>query len=687
MKTVDEYLAIEKRDAGKGFDFYLNGTTRFTPEAATMRFANQSADTLTFSCPADLISAPSFVLVKWRGSVVFRGNVESVTVRQGKGIDRTATVTAAGPWATLARYCLATPWNDWASNAHSQWYNGKVMLPKHILNRDADGNQITLQEAIGEILDGGAATACGITGTSFGSSIGADELPADECRDVTAADAIRRIMRWYPTGVVRFAYGEDGAEMEFLRAADIGLGGDGADAPYLADERVEKLAKETTRDSSFYDGVALMVETVSNGYVSYAFQETGDASLGNPNCLRATLQVDGGSVNASTFRLKVTTEPRPDLTSVDFWKRHHPRLAGIAASAITITETFEDEHPLQHLCDASVQDMLRGGQHAQVESFGCLCRIATDDDNEEEVRLEMKFVTTDFDADGGERTISQTDSLVVEAGEVVPYMASHMLDEAIRANYREADDLCVSSERVTLRLGDVFPRIGDASRYLILQEMDVDCAMETATLTFSEPGHLSPADLAGMMTGFRNRRRPVSVYQRKNCLKDDGDVSERAGIRPVSTTEWAPGVKAKTTVRHSGDARAEYGSIVLDCESLSADERMEVTTLDNGTKVLATGPISASPTGMFRWFAQTRTIGGGRVCIGRSVAIVAEKTGCADGSYFLRCSLKDKTATIHLGSANEEDDAYNFAYLPLYTIEGGQVTNDFRGMPTVTAYE
>lgn len=686
MKTVDEYKAIAKRGEGEGFDFYIDGTTRFTPEQPRLRFASQAADTLTFSCPADLINSTVEIWVKWRGAVVFRGVVESVTVRQGMGDDRTATVVAAGPWARLARYCLASPWSDWAGGAHSQWSGGKAMLPKHILNRDADGDALSVMDAVDAILnaqgaDGGAAAVCGISGVS--GSLGSEELPADECRDITAADAIRRIMRWYPDAVVRFDYGADGIAMNFIRLSDVS---DQTSTEYLDSPDVKKLSWETVKSSDYRDGAALMVETVSNGYISYAFQEAGDASLTNLRCLRATLQVDGGTVSASTRRLKVSTEPRPDLTDVSWWKRHHPRLAGVAESAVTITETFEDEYPFGHLCNASAAEMQNMGKAAQVESFGCLCRIATADCIEEEVRLEMKFVTTDFDADGTERTIECTDQIVAESGESVPQgLAQRVVGGCFRANYAEGG-LAVSSERVAIRLGSRFPKIGDARSYLLLQEMDVDCALETATLTFSEPSHLSPSDLAGMMTGFRNRRRPVSVYRRKNCADDKGVVSEAYGVRPVSTSEWAPGTKAKDTLKYSGDESGDHGSIELDCAKLAADEQMKVVALDDGTKVLATGKIAAVG-GMFRWDGATRTIGGGYVCIGRTVAAVAAKPGCADGQYHLRCSLKDKTAAIHLGATDAADDAFNFAYIPLYSIYNGKVVSDYRGMPTVTAYE
>lgn len=687
MKTIDEYKAIAKRDKGRGFDFYIDGTTRFTPEAATLRFVSQAADTLTFRCPADLISSTVEIWVKWRGSTVFRGVVESVTVRQGKGDDRTATVVASGPWARLSRYCLASPWNDWAGGAHSQWSGGKAMLPKHILNRNEDGDALAVMDAVNAILyaqgaDGGAAAVCGISGVS--GSLDTIELPADECRDITAADAIRRIMRWFPDAVVRFDYGADGVVMNFVSLRDVS---NQQSTEYLDDPDIKKLSWETVKSSDYRDGAALMVETVSNGYVSYAFQEAGNASLSNIGCLRATLQVDGGTVSASTRRLKVSTEPRPDLTDVSWWKRHHPRLAGVAESAITITETFEDEAPFAHLCNASAAEMQGMGKAAQVESFGCLCKISTPDCIEEEVRLEMKFVTTDFDADGTERTIEVTDQIVAESGESVPPGLAHrILDGCFRANYAEGG-LSVSSERVVIRLGDDFPKLGDARNYLLLQEIEIDCALETAALTFSEPSHLSPSDLAGMVTGFRNRRRPVSVYKRKNCADDKGVVSEAYGVRPISTSEWAPGVKAKDTLRFSGSDAEGHGSIELDCAKLADGEQMRVVALDDGTKVLATGKIAAGDGGMFRWDAATRTIGGGCVCIGRTVANVAAMAGCADGRYFLRCILKDKTAAIHLGATDAADDAYNFAYVPLYDIDGGKVANDYRGMPTVTAYE
>ena len=149
-----------------------------------------------------------------------------------------------------------------------------------------------------------------------------------------------------------------------------------------------------------------------------------------------------------------------------------------------------------------------------------------------------------------------------ESGETVPTgLAAAILAERAGS---------LLSERMTIRLGDSLPQLGDAivetEGTVYLQSFEVDCSTLTADLRFGVPDHLSQEDMASLLSGFRNKRTAESATIRKTGKPEDsGAKVELGGIPPLSSTEFAPGNKAKTTI--AGSTRSAAGSIVLDTTS------------------------------------------------------------------------------------------------------------------------
>ena len=156
------------------------------------------------------------------------------------------------------------------------------------------------------------------------------------------------------------------------------------------------------------------------------------------------------------------------------------------------------------------------------------------------------------------------------------------------------------SERLSIRLGDALPQLGDAivesEGTVFLQSFDVDCAALTADLQFGVPDYLSPEDMASLLSSFRNKCTSSSSTIRKTGKAEDkGSDVKMGAIPPLSSTEFAPGTKSKTTIKGSSGG----GSISLDSSELAEGEKIavrEVTTTVNGEtktiKVLATEDLN-----------------------------------------------------------------------------------------------
>ena len=566
--TEQEYIGIQAREPGTQtsssqlFAFFRvrNGTaTRFFPGVgSTIHFANRDTDTCSLrSILPSFLTYGDSVRITYKAKTVFLGTVEKIIDRHGAGSERMQDITCAGPWGKLARMVF-----------RQGWYNGADYsdFSKVILNQYQDGTAINLNTQLGYILDA-SKTVCGFTKGQV--SVSTVKLPYDETRDITVADAIRRELRFFPKAIVRFDYSTSTPTLNIVRGENTAQ-----DASYVATVKKSERTYEYTAHP--ITGVDIEIETTGEiegvSYRNISHQTAGNVNANNIDCLHATLPIEGASASTVHASLDCKTEDIPaSLNDVSWWKQKHPRLANVATGYITITggtrsgSATAAQYP--RISTASVGEIEEAGLHAREEKFTCRCKISTPDDEEEEILLTMNFVTTNARTKKYTWVASSSSS----SGQSVPTG----LAAAILA------DRCgnLKNESMVVRLGAAtdFPVLGDRCDNLFLQSFDVDCADLTASLNFGQPEYLSIEDMAGLLTGFRNRSSSSSSVSRQSGKKEDeGKELEIGGIPPISSTEFAPGTKSKTTIKASSGSG---GSIELDSSKLEGGKKVEVHKL------------------------------------------------------------------------------------------------------------
>ena len=591
--TTAEYQSLVPREATPGatsrlfsFQRVRSGTaTRFYPGAGTkLHFANRDVDTLEMpGVPSGFLAAGDAVKAFYKGVCVFRGDVATIEEARGRGDDATQNVTCVGPWSKMARLVYRQYW---------QTGSGYQLSSRLILNQTQGGSAQNLDSELYEIASHGAST-CGYTVAAADVSVSTQYLPFDECRDITVADAIRRELRFFPKAICRFDYSGETPALEIKKNASA------TTASYVSD--IPKNRREYVYNTHPITGVDLEIETTGTvdgvEYRTIAHQTAGNTAAGNPDCLYATLQIKGSSSSATRQSFKSVTEDIPsNLNDASWWKARHPRLANVAASAITITEGTRSPSNYPRISAATAGELEEAGLHCEVSKFTCKATIETTDDKEEEVYLTMNFLTTNATGTvANPKTYTWVAESSAEAGETVPSgLAATILAERSGA---------LLSERLSIRLGDALPQLGDAivetEGTVFLQSLDIDCATLVADLKFGVPDYLSPEDMASLLSGFRNKRTSASSTVRKTGKTKDGGANvEMGAIPPLSSTEFAPGTKAKTKIRSSASGT---GVISLDSSDLSSDETISAKELiidgagegggDLTVKILATDDI------------------------------------------------------------------------------------------------
>jgi len=596
--TTEQYQNLTPREAADAasprlFSFARireNATTRFYPgDGAKLHFANRDVDTLEMpGLPSGFLAAGDTVTASYGGATVFRGEVATIVETRGRGDDATQTVTCAGPWSKMQRLVYR---QNWKTGANAYSYSSRL-----VLNQAETGLAQSLDTELTEIATLGE-TPCGYElGTV---SVSGQCLPFDECRDITVADAIRRELRFFPKAICRFDYSAATPVFHVVRPTAT------ASAAYVA--TVPKTGREYVYNAHPITGVDLEIEASGTidgvEYHQISHQTAGNTDAGNPDCLYATLQIKGASASTTRQSFKSVTEQIPaNLNDAAWWKARHPRLANVAANTITISDGARSPSTYPRISAATAGDIEAAGLHCEVSQFTCKATIATTDDKEEDVYLTLNYLTTDATGTAAQpRTYTWTVSSSGESGETVPQgLAATILAE--RAG-------TLLSERLTVRLGASLPALGDAivedGQAVYLQAFDVDCGTLTADLTFGVPDYLTPEDMAALLSGFRNKCTCSSQFVRKTGREADRGKSkvEMGAIKPLSSSEFAPGTKAKTTIK---SAAAGGGSIKLDSAEVDAGEEIAVHEFKKITggaetvaaKILATDDIEVTSRGI-----------------------------------------------------------------------------------------
>ncbi len=580
--TEQNYLALVPRESTHTADSVLfafyrlrSGTwVRFLPASPMLHFASKDTDTFRCTVPPGFFQTGDQVKVLYKNVVVFVGSLAGRVNSASRGSDALDTATFAGPWSAMARMVYRQNWKV---------YNGSTVALERssrlILNQHEDGTAQTLNSELTEIVNH-AATPCGYQKGTI--SVSTQVLPADPCRDITIADAIRRELRFFPKAVCRFNYATTNqAGTALLPTLNITRAGSAFTVPSTV------LQRSKTYNSNPIDGVDLEIEQIGevNGvsYRQLSHQRAGNTLAGNPNCLYATLRLKGASASTVCQSFKSVTEDLPSsLSDKAWWIARHPRLANVAASQLTITSASRTitDNTCVRISKSTAGELQRAGLKCEVSKFTAVCTITTADDKEENITLTMNYLMTNATT----KTYTWTASSSTAAGETVPSgLATALLAE------RSGE---LSGEHLTIRLGASLPVLGQTLDNLLLQSFDVDCQALTASLNFGVPDYLSPEDLASLLSGFRNKRTPsCSLSRLSGKVDEDKDDVELGPIPPLSSTEFAPGTKAKTVIGASNT-----GKIKLDPSSLSSSvtiqpKKLKLNGTDTGAKLLASADI------------------------------------------------------------------------------------------------
>lgn len=513
--------------------WYINDTDLATLGVTDLKikFCNRADDVATWTCDGKALdSVASFatgtgITIKKGSSSVFRGVLTSLP-RYGTGTGQRISYEARGGWYFLGKVFYTQKWPKSVSGLlHSKT---RVVLGYEGNDSGTHGQQCSASRQLKDIVTVAHNKAAShIAGSTSYIDVSSIKLPADEEVDLTCADAINRVLRWFPDTVVWFDHTQSPPVCHMKRRADI------SDIQYLSAANAEEV-ELTPRDDLVVPGVSIDYEiTSASSNKTYKDVQTDSANAGNPSALGAahfTVQLDGGSSHylwqSVTSEALPSTRPAATVAGMTAWgnfiQQYIPELDR--------TGTFEDfslvspdvwppRYQVPGTQTHKILDhvLLRGEiQPWMADKYAAETRLEfkasyTDGDGNTYVDRKFRVTLALTNCQSGIYNFREN----VTPAEEVPEGLAKAIYDAVGTLYHEGravvvddDPPDIASPGQKLSISGVLP---SGSAVCLVQSAEWDVGRGRSTVSFGPPQHVGVQDLVELAQANRKRKSSVSA--------------------------------------------------------------------------------------------------------------------------------------------------------------------------------
>src|ERR1043165_1756992 len=486
---------------------------RWGVKSVVRRLTNQGTDTISIVMDgADIDSAAPWaygqsVLIRRAGVRWFLGRVTTIP-RQGTAQGESMRYELSGPWWYLENCFFEQAWKERLSEEDPTLVD--VLKTRAVLGQDVNGSRITNGQQIAAIIamavSRGAPLAVG--------NIDPDTIiPFDESKDVTCAEAIRKMMRWNPNATTWIDYStEPHPTLHVTTRANMPTEsltvGNRADAIAEVDImprhdlRPPAVVIKIERENDFDGDVFTSTEVLK------APPEASGTEFGT---LLLTMEMGGAS---NSMERQVVEAESIDEDDPNWWKRKEANLKGIGSDFEIIPGTssvigLNDEAALpRELTGGAAPSWITTQQTYPVIVSASFKGTAVDGTIHKATPLKIQVMGTELSSKTYARMSSAT------FAEEVPTGLASQLFASLNVLHYEGSITTIERECTgRLRPGKLLNILSGhsewASMQAQIQEVVEDVGSGTTTVSFGPPSHLTPQDLVELaMVG---RRRVVAI--------------------------------------------------------------------------------------------------------------------------------------------------------------------------------
>lgn len=495
---------------------------------------NQSADTFRFEVhrpvdSAELYAYGAAITVLRDGAAYFSGIITR-TPKSGGIESENHVYEASGVWWYLENIVFEQPWYQADDPSAASPTLLEVKQSRVILGQDSAGAKVTAGAQLTEILQfaiaAGAPFAIGTIGVTV-------TIPWDEVRDITCAEAIRRVLRWIPDAVVHVDYSAATPVVNIQRRAALTA------AEYAIDAATTDSLEINPRDD--LSRPAVVFRYVRTHRANSSAWETLETDF-YPDPLPAnwrigslvtTQELAGSSYQDSVIYQPVKVRSLPsglqfsgnstDAALISFWKRKFTGLQSSRVSGITLRNGERDEAVVglnNELEEGAVTDWMED-EGIVVDPQRCSVEITyiyTDEDGKA-VRKYETLETTIHATSAQTRDYSLLESSSYTPPEATPTGLAQAIYEALNTAHFEGSLVIATDECAgTPTVGNVLNLTAGHADWMamnaMIQEVTDELDSGVTRITFGPPEHLGMQDLVELLRIMRNKA-PVISWERR----------------------------------------------------------------------------------------------------------------------------------------------------------------------------
>jgi hypothetical protein len=520
---------------------------------------NQGRDVVTFRhiSAHSLSEAPTFEafhrLVIYRDSEQwFMGTVAEIPVL-GSGIDESRHYRICGPWWDLETLVYQQPWKMVENPGGGDPVFVSAYKSHVILGQSIDGSAIAVGQQLNDILS--YAANCAVPMEI--SPIDLDQtMPFDECKDLSCAEAIQRVLRWIPDAVSWFDYSTPLPTLHVCRRSEL------AAVTFPLDDSVD-LISISPRYSLNLLGVAVKYERVhSSGGHSWRTMEVDryppDVDEQQSRVLTMTVELAG---TRSQYIIQNITAEEIQPQDAQWWCGHVPSLSSVDPATISILSCGRNSQLPRELRDGCVADWMA----VAVEDDTVWATIGYGDGFTEisQQRVAVRLKATDATT----RTYTRLSTYAGE--EATPVGLARALWESFAAVTFDGTLQWIGEEIRDISMGMRLNLFGGQLEWQSMdaeiQECMEDIDRGTVRVKFGSAVHLGMRDLIQLTRVNRGREAPRSTYIRVSGEGSDEHIDQPSKT-PVENSQMGITAYRKLSLENGDDATRK---IFLDADQIA----------------------------------------------------------------------------------------------------------------------
>lgn len=469
----------------------------------TIRRLNQGKDIAQITIntnqlsQAEIFTFGSTLHIQKNNTPYFTGVIIKTPIHSSALVDE-QIYEVAGPWWHLENLIYQEPWSSGPSSK-------KINTSRVILGQNHDGSNLPANLAIQKILSFAIQADSPFT---IGNINIPAEFPFEETKDISCAEAIQRILRWFPDSVLWFDYSTEIPSLNIARRNSLPI----KSIPLTPETNLHNLSI-TPRHDLLIPGVILKYERLSKFADQYwnSIEEDKfplDISDNTFKALVLTIEIDNHE--SAHFRQKVKTRAI-QIDNTSWWQEHLPFLNDAKPDSILIENIHRKSTLPNEIIDGSISRWM--GASVEEDTITALISYQTPRETVFKRKIQIRLNATNAKS---KLYFKSTKSLTTES-----------LPRDLAKNiFRSISELHFQGEfTVDAPNHSLLPLIGHqlnilnakpewSSMNALIQETTENLSNQTIRVRFGPPKHLGANDMIELLRMNRHRKASSSSYRR-----------------------------------------------------------------------------------------------------------------------------------------------------------------------------